>query len=358
MRGIITAGVVVSFVAAASADSEIEYFDEAGTQVLTAKGELIEESPKEIVLKTSDEELRIPVYRVEAIKYEDQPTEMLNAIQLERQNNHEKAIEQLESIAVKVDKTLNDYLYRSVQAGIFRNMAQMGMLDSSKLKDAIDWYEKNKDDLLTSRHYYPALELAGQLYMRQGDFAKAQDAFDVLGGAGWPGYKEKALVYAGLAALAQKKESSALDAFKEVIDSTSDAPLVTEQKLIARIATAETMLLSGDATKAAQAEELSRTIIDELTAEDRQDMMARARNTLGDALRIQNKLKEAVLDGYMWVHILYSRDANEHARAMFHLAALFPEIGYPAHGEEMKARLVAEYGQSEWAKRLDGDTKS
>lgn len=339
------------------ADTEIEYLDEAGTQVLSAKGELLDETPKEVVLKTSSEELRIPIYRLESIKYEDQPSEILNATQLERQNNHEAAIKQLENIAATLDQTLYDDLYRSIQAGIFRNKAHMGLVDATKLKDALDWYEANKDSLLTSRHYYPSLELVGQLYMRSGDFRKAQDAFDVLGNAGWPGYKEKALVYRGLAALEQKKAGPALEAFQEVIESSSNAPVVKEQKLIARIATVEAMLLSGDPAKGAQAEELCRKILEDLSAEDRQDLMARARNALGDALRTQKKAKEAVLDGYMWVHILYNRDANQHARAMYYLAMLFPEIGYPDRAEEMKARLTSDYGQTQWAKMLSDEAK-
>lgn len=333
------------------AATDIEFYDEDGTTVSKASGELLEESLKDVLLKTDKDELRIPVYRIVSIKYDGQPPALLNIRNLETQRRFEEAEKEYNGFLPTLDQARQPYLYTSVNASLFKCKAAMAMTDAAKLKSAIDWYEKNAESFATSRHFYPLVELAGQLYMAAGDYAKADETFVKLKGVEWPGYKEKALVYQGLAAVRKEKPIDAILAFDEVLKSSVDSPAVREQKRIAKIAKADALVMSN---KAAEAEKLAREAIDELTAEERDNLLARARNTLGDALVAQKKDKEAVLDGYMWVHVLYDGDTNEHARAVYNLSILFKKINYPDRAQQMADLLKSSFGQTEWAKKATG----
>lgn len=331
--------------------TDVDYFDDAGTAVVRASGEVLDETSTELVLKTENEELRIPVYRIEAVRYDKQPQEMLNIRNIENQNRYEDAVKGYEEILPQINPELQEFLHASVRYSIFKNLAAAGLVDSAKLKPAIDWYEKNAESLAATRHYYPMTELAGQLYMAAEDYAKADEAFVKLKGATWPGYKEKSTLYQGLAALQRGKPVDAVLSFDDVLKSTVDSPVVREQKRIAKIAKADALVASN---KPAEAEKLAREAIDELSQEDRVNYLARARNTLGDALAAQKREKEAVLDGYMWVHVLYNNDANEHARAVYNLAQLFDKIGYPDRAQQMAELLKVDFGRSQWAKKAEG----
>jgi tetratricopeptide (TPR) repeat protein len=331
--------------------SDVDYYDEAGTAVVRASGEILDETSTELVLKTDNEELRIPAYRIEAVRYDKQPQEMLNIRNIENQNRYEDAVKEYEALLPQIDPTLQEFLHAAVRYAIFKNLAAAGMVDAAKLKPAIDWYEKNAESLAATRHFYPMTELAGRLYMAAEDYAKADEAFLKLKGVNWPGYKEKATLYQGLAALQRGKPVDAVLSFDDVLKSNVDSPVVREQKRIAKIAKADALVLSN---KPADAEKLVREAIDELSLEDRVNYLARARNTLGDALAAQKREKEAVLDGYMWVHVLYNTDPNEHARAVYNLARLFDKIGYPDRAQQMAELLRTEFGRSQWAKKAGG----
>ena len=333
-----------SFVSAAT----LSYFDDKKSQIHEINGEVLSENPREIVFKTAKEELTISVNKIENIKYDHEPKEMVSVRNFDRQGRYEEALSELQRAASGID--LNDkHLAASLEFDIFRDMARLALIDPSRREAALKKYEEQSNTFSKSRHHYPSLELLGRLQLQAGDYDKAAETLGKLGSLDWPGYKEKAQVYLAITELRKGRPADAVRIFDGVISSTGAGLVVDEQKRQARLGKADALISSG---KPAEAEALCREVIDSIADGD-ESTSAEARNRLGDALLAQGKKKEAVLDGYLWVHALYPAQLTEHAKAVFYLAKLFKDIGYPGYSEQMTELLKSSFGQTEWGRKLD-----
>ena len=92
------------------------------------------------------------------------------------------------------------------------------------------------------------------------------------------------------------------------------------------------------------------TAIEALSSDDG-EAMAEAYVLQGDCLQAQGKVKEAIL-AYLHVHVLFEKEREMHARALFHLATLWPKVDQPDRGDDAKKELLANYPTSAWAKQL------
>lgn len=332
-----------TFVSAAS----VSYFDEKKAQGIEVVGDIVAENPRDVVVKTVKEEVTIPVYKILAVKYDRQPKDLINIRNLERQGRYEEAV-------LALSKTLPDIEARdrlladSLEYELFENMAKQALADPTKRDAAIKRYEEKSKLFSKSRHHYPSLEWAGKLQLEAGNNDQATELLGKLGSLDWPGYKEKSKVYLATAELKKGRAEDASRIFDEVITSPAEGKTADEQKRLARLGKAEALIVSG---KPADAEKLCREVIASL-AEDDEAAAAETRNRLGDSLRAQGKSKEAVLDGYLWVHTLYPNQSAEHAKALYYLATMFKEIGYPGYSDQMKEMLKSSFGQSDWAQKL------
>ncbi|MEK6237540.1 MAG: tetratricopeptide repeat protein, partial [Planctomycetales bacterium] len=102
----------------------------------------------------------------------------------------------------------------------------------------------------------------------------------------------------------------------------------------------------GQFAEAVQAVE---SVIDE--APETAELYAKAYNTLGYCHAKGNKTKDAVL-AYLRVETLYSTQPQEHAKALFHLIALWRELGKDDYAKQCQDTLVSRYKNSSWAKKL------
>lgn len=329
-----------------SAD-EVSYLDDAGTRTLEAVGNIVEENPREILLTTTKgEELSIPVQRVTAVKYDSQPAELINVRNLERQGKHAEAIAEYEKILPDIDADRDPFLLDWIGYSILQQRCAEAAADPSLRDAALKDYESRKERLAKSRHHYPSLELIGQLYLDARDFDRAEEIFKQIGTSGAPVAKDKSIYYQARIAMAREQFPQALGFFDEVIAARGASADVAAWIARAKIGKAEALAKTN---KAKEAIEICRSVI--AAAEDDDEILASAHNALGDALAADGNPKGAALDGYLWVHVLYPKDAREHARALYHLARLLREIGYPAYADQMAQQLQTDFRQTEWGQR-------
>ena len=74
---------------------------------------------------------------------------------------------------------------------------------------------------------------------------------------------------------------------------------------------------------------------------------APAYNTLGDCLRAANRPKEALI-AYLHTDMLYSKDKEEHPRALHSISLMFRQLKQDARADEFAQRLRLEYPRSVW----------
>jgi hypothetical protein len=86
-------------------------------------------------------------------------------------------------------------------------------------------------------------------------------------------------------------------------------------------------------------------------------LKARASNRLADSYRLQKRAEDAFWQ-YLWVDVLYNQDAEEHARALYHLSKLFREVRHDdARAGQCRERLLKgeRFGGLEYQKRTKGE---
>jgi tetratricopeptide (TPR) repeat protein len=319
------------------------------------RGKITDESPKKVVIQTSSGDEEIPTPEVVNVRYDKQPAELVTIGSLIDQERYEDAATQLESLYTRVKGGTNEFLKAAVLYKLFYAQAMHAKRDNSKLDDAFktagdfaQTYPKSK-----SRFWYPFQELLGELHLAKGDFDQAQQAFAVLRDADLPGFKEKALVYEGLSYLQKGKVQDALLNFNEVLGAPGDTPEIQEQKFAAQVFKGEALLRDAkDPKKIADAEKLLREALKSAPSEARL-VKATGYNALGDALLLSKRpAKEALLQGYLRVVVLYPDDAQQLARATYHCVLIFNEIGMKDRAEALAEKLRTGFPNSPWTKKL------
>jgi tetratricopeptide (TPR) repeat protein len=337
------------WVSAGSA-AEITVRETEGGQTKERRGEITEETTREVVLTDSTgKEERIPVFRIDGIKYDGQPAELASARSFGQQSRYDDAIQAMTQILDQIDAKSDPYLDAAIRFEIFVLRTKKGLRAPEDLAAALEWYQGQQELLSTSRHYYPSLEWLGRLQLARREFTAADDAFTKLGSVDWPGYRERSQRYLAQSTLEQGKPEEAARLFADITRSAGQGEAVAWEKGLAQTGQVQSLVAGGQAE---EAERLCRAALANELFADRSEALAPLRNALGDALLLLGRKKEAALEGYLWVHILYPKEEAEHARALFQLTTLLGEIGYPQYGEQMAQTLRGKYPATEWARKL------
>jgi TolA-binding protein len=72
----------------------------------------------------------------------------------------------------------------------------------------------------------------------------------------------------------------------------------------------------------------------------------------GDLFKKEGKYREALIDGYLRAAVLFEDEKNFQPEALYNAAACFEELGQAAHAEKMRKKLMAEYPQSTYTRRV------
>jgi tetratricopeptide (TPR) repeat protein len=335
----------------ASWAAELSVLEKDGVTTRSLTGDIVQETTREVVVANDKgEEERIPAFLIESIKYDGQPPELASARSFATQGRYDEALASMMTILDQIDAKESANLDASLRFEILVLKTKKGLKSGGDLPAALEWYQGQQEFLSTSRHYYPSLEWGGRIKLAQRDFTGASELFEKLASVDWPGYRERSQRYLAQVTLEQGKGDEAARLFEDILASTSSGNAVDWEKSLARIGRAKALVLVG---KADEAVSLCQQALNDSSLADRPEALAPLRNTLGDALEALGKKKESVLEGYMWVHVLYSSEEMEHARSLFHLTKLLPEIGYPQYGEQMAQILQSKFGQTEWGRKLE-----
>lgn len=74
----------------------------------------------------------------------------------------------------------------------------------------------------------------------------------------------------------------------------------------------------------------------------------------GDLLKADNKLKEALADGYLRVIVFYRQQADAMPEALYKAAETFEALQQVQYADKMRNELLTRYGDSDEAKKLRG----
>lgn len=336
---VLAAAIALAWASSAAAD-RIDLRD--GKQVV---GKIERETPTEVTIQGSGAAQTVPLNRIASVHYHRQPAALTLAKTQEDAGNYSSAAEQFAKAASESkDKPL---IHQAAVFGQARASARRALEESEGIDDAINRLEAFRSSHAETRHHFPLHELLGSLHLKKKDFVRAGQAFDELARAPWAKAKLRAGLFQGRILMAQDRLDQALARFGEVVAGKADSP---EQELAQAEALLETarcyQRLKQHDREIAALEQLVERAPANATA-----VQGEAYAALGDAARAANRPKDALL-AYLHVELLFARDKELHARALYNLTQLWSELGQADRAAAARTTLQADYANSPWTKKL------
>ncbi len=312
----------------------------------TQRAKILKVTPTEIVAQFQGKDQSIPTNRITAISYREEPVAMRQAREALDDGQFDQAAQALERIDVtdiEREEIRQEAAYLAAYLATREAIDGNGDLAAASL--ALRSFLKGNKQ---SYHFFPAIELIGDLAMQAGDFNTAQKYYASLSRAPWTEAKMRAFVLEGDALRAQGGEglSEARSKYEKVLSVNATSPEMKRQHSLAKVGRAVCQAEEGQTDEAI-------TVLEALvTSEDASDveLFARIYIALGDSHRAAGESQAAVMD-YLHVDLLFFRDSRAHAEALFRLEQLWRDLGEPGRANEAKSLLQSRYSNSTWARR-------
>jgi tetratricopeptide (TPR) repeat protein len=300
------------------------------------RGTVQSESPSEVVVQLGANSTSVPTDQIQSVRYDGQSSNFQLAEARESSGQLAEAAELFKKAATdSVGKPF------PLQAALFREaeaLTELALVEPDRVKDAKDKLTRFLQTYPTSRHLAAARGCQARLLLHVGDIAGAEAALAAL--AKLPRGKERADVLRTKILAKQGKHDDAIAQLDKLI---AGYPKGSERQRAALLAKAES--LAGK-KKFKEAEALVREVIQGNPPEDAA-AQAPAYNTLGDCLRAADQPKEALF-AYLHTDLLYSKDKEEHPRALHHIVELYRKLKQDGRADEFAQRLKQEYPRSPW----------
>ena len=307
-----------------------------GGKTSTGRGDIQSESATEVTIKLGNNVQTVPTEQIASISYQLSPASVALAETRENANALADAAELYKKAAAEA--TGKPFVQQAAQFNQARLVAELALNDPSKTADAVKLLQAFAKANASSRHIVPTLEVLARLQLNKGDFVQAERSITEL--SKLPGSADRAAVLRARINSKKGNHEQAVQDLDALIKGAAEGSLRQRE---ARLAKAESL---AALKKYAEAESEAKAVIKALPAEDVQGQSA-AYNTLGDCLRAANKPKDA-LRAYLHTEILYSKDKEQHPRAMANIVKLWRELKHDDRADEVLQKLKQDYPASPW----------
>ena len=325
--------LTLALAAPAGADTVTTVPDAAG-KLRKLQGTVSSETPTEVVIGAN----KVPVEEVESIEYTGSPPNFTIADRAEKGGDLAKAADEYAKAAnLAAEKPF------IAQTAQFNRLRLLAATTPAEAISGLDAFTRANP---RSRHLGPALELEIRLLLEKGDpkeYARADGLATKLREVAWA--KDHADVTKARILTKQGKPAEAVAALGKLADAKADTPRGRE----ARLALAEALAAQK---KYPEAEAAARAVIQAAGPEDAAAQAA-AHNTLGDVFRAAGKPKEALFE-YLHTDLLFARNKEEHARALFQIIKLSRELKREDRAIDALDRLKQEYPTSPYLAAAGG----
>jgi tetratricopeptide (TPR) repeat protein len=300
------------------------------------RGTIQSESPSEVVVKLGNNTTNVPITEIVSVHYDGQPPSMALAESKEAANQIAEAVDLYKKAAA--DAAGKPFIEQAARFRQAQLLAEVALGDPSRAAEAVALLDSVTKTYPNGRHVVAALDSLTRLQLQKGDYAAVEKTIGDM--AKLPQSADRAAVLRAKLLDRKGDHEKAVAAYDSLIQGAPEGSLRQRE---ARLAKAESLVA---AKKFAEAEADVRAVIKSAPAEDYQAQSA-AYNTLGDCLRAAGKPKDAML-AYLYTDLLYSKDKEEHPRALAHISKLWRELKRDDRADETWNRLKQEYPQSPW----------
>lgn len=302
-----------------------------------------------VITTTGGDEQKVPSHTIKRITFDGEPTALRSArssLAGGQFNRIEEVLEsaKLESSFQQIEK---EFLIAMANAQLaLRGEDGKSVSDARKLMETF----VNKTNYNRWFQYFQALETFGDLEVASNNLAGALSQYEKLQLSTSEEIKMLGQFKSGHVNVLLGKYAEAKKAFASVQNNSSDDPGSVKMKLLAKIGAARCDAESGDAKASIQ------TILDVIKNEDPSDMrlFGNAYNALGHCYAKDGQTKAALL-AFLHTDVLYQRDAEIHAEALFHLVKLWQSDQKPGQSLEARKLLTTKYRNTFWGSKAQAD---
>lgn len=308
--------------------------------------EVVSVTPTEVEIARGEKVEKIPVEQIDQLSFTAEPDALRNARAAVDRGDFTKAAEDLAGMEAGDLDGLpplilaeHDYVKAAVSGG---KAAGGGDLAAGE-KAVRDYLAKHP----SSHHLYPMQELLATLLARGGKFDAAAAALAPLD-KGSPSFRVRAAAGRGRLLFDQRKYAEAAQEFATASQLPTDPKdkASAAQKLSAEVGQARCLARLGKANDAIAA--ISKVIDGSAPADDR--VLGEAYNALGDVHRAAGKDQDAII-AYLTVDLVYNKDSDNKAEALFNLAQLWDAAKSPQRAKKTRQDLLDQYPDTVWARK-------
>ncbi len=246
-------------------------------------------------------------------------------------------------------KSPSPFLAGEYEYVLARVLARQALTDPDKREQAIQKLMAAQKAYPEHVRFYESALFLSQVQLAAKDFEGLHKTIEILKKAPWNDVKLAAQITESRALVSEGKIEDAIAGFEAVANSAGDSPVELARKYEAQLGQARGLILQ---TKLDEALKILEAVVEKASAEETA-VLAEAYVLEGQALSRLGRNKEAAL-AYLHVDVLFPREANFHAEALYQLSSLWKLVQQPDRSVEAAGKLVQIYPHSEWRKKLAG----
>ena len=307
------------------------------------RGVITKMTAAEITVTINTVDRKYAVNEIDRVTLAEAPTGLKMALASLRTGQLEAAKVELDKIAVagiKSKYVKQEVLYS--QAYCAAKLAQQGQYDINKAGPLLQTFVTGNAD---SYHFFPAVELLGDLFIGIGNYKFAAENYGKLKSAPWPDYQLRGSVLQANALIGSEQYPQALTSYETVLKVTPTTAAGRLQKTLAQIGKAHCLAETG---KTQEGIKLLRKVLKDNDPKQSPQLFGRAYNALGACYRKENKPQDALL-AYLHTDLLFYSDPPVHAEALYYLKQLWSTVKKSDRANRARTLLQQRYASSVWA---------
>lgn len=270
---------------------------------------------------------------IRKVSFQGDPAGLTRGRELALDGQYQQALEELEGVSTDRDLIKADLDYYR-----FLSRAQLALAGQADRKAAIAEGISFARTHSNSFHFYSVAKLLGDLEMANKNYDQALRYYGALNSA--PSAESKILsrYLAGVAMLDKEDVPAAEKAFSDVASVDVSSAEALRLKVLAKAGQAVALAKGGKGKEGLQ---LVDQLINELNPTDI-EMAARIYNAQGASCEAAGDIEGAIL-AYLHTHLMFSGQADAHAKALGRLVELWPKVGRTERAAQARQELQQRY---------------